>query len=204
MEMTANEMAQWQAHHQTPVIFNHHKPIEVNATTINIVDLNDVKSTPDSIKNRERILILTPLRDAASHLFKHFQLLVQLTYPHELIDLAFLVGDSTDDTLAVLSAELDRIQNSPDPKMGGPFHSVSIIKKDFGISYSMDVETRHLFENQGPRRMAIAKARNYLLYAALKPEHSWVYWRDVDVVEHPAKILEDFTSHDKDIIVPSM
>lgn len=203
MELSPNEMARWSAHQQTPVIFNHHEPIEINSSTINVVDLNDVRTSRDAAKNKERILILTPLRDAAEHLFKHFQLLVQLTYPHELIDLGFLVSDSTDDTLAVLAKELDRIQNSPDPKMGGPFHSVSIIKKDFGVKESMDVETRHSFEFQGPRRMAIAKARNYLLTAALKPEHSWVYWRDVDVVEHPAKILEDFTQHDKDIIVPS-
>lgn len=204
MELTPNEIARWHAHQQTPVIFNQHKPIEINATSITMVDLNAVSSSRDAAKNRERILILTPLRDAAVHLYKHFELLMQLSYPHDLIDLGFLVSDSTDDTLAILAKELDRIQNSPDPKTGGPFNSVMVIKKDFGINESMDVEVRHSFEFQGPRRKSIAKARNFLLTAALKPEHSWVYWRDVDVVEHPARILEDFTAHDKDIVVPNI
>ena len=49
----------------------------------------------------------------------------------------------------------------------------------------------------------MGRARNYLLSVAMKPEHSWVYWRDVDIVESPKRILEDFIGHDKDIIVPS-
>jgi len=49
----------------------------------------------------------------------------------------------------------------------------------------------------------MGKARNYLLSAALKPEHSWVYWRDVDIVDSPKTIIEDFVAHDKDILVPS-
>lgn len=50
----------------------------------------------------------------------------------------------------------------------------------------------------------MGRARNYLLYTALKPDHSWVYWRDVDIKESPKKIIEDFIAHDKDILVPSM
>jgi hypothetical protein len=49
----------------------------------------------------------------------------------------------------------------------------------------------------------MGKARNFLLSAALKPEHSWVYWRDVDIVDSPAEIIEDFANHDRDILVPS-
>jgi len=141
------------------------------------------------------------LRDAASYLPKYFDLLVDLTYPHHLIDLAFLVSDSTDDTLAVLSSELDRIQRQTD---GVAFNDVLILEKDFGVTASQDVEDRHAFSFQAPRRKAMARARNYLLTAALKPEHSWVYWRDSDIVESPATILEDFISHNKDIIVPNI
>ena len=118
-----------------------------------------------------------------------------------MIDLGFLVGDSTDDTLAVLSSELDRVQKRTDKI---PFHSALIVQKNFGNVVGQDVEARHGFEAQGPRRKAIARARNYLLYTALKAEHSWVYWRDVDMVDSPSKILEDFMDHDKDILVPSM
>ncbi|KAI5857189.1 Anp1-domain-containing protein [Tricharina praecox] len=204
LEISQNEHAKWHMHHQTPVLFNHHKPIEVNASTIQYIDLNKVSSTTDAIKNKERILILTPLRDAAYYLPKHFELVAQLTYPHELIDLAFLVSDSTDDTLAVLAAELDRVQNQPDPKLGGPFHSVTIVQKDYGVAESQDVTVRHSFEFQGPRRKAMGMARNFLLSATLTAEHSWVYWRDVDIVENPKSIIEDFIKHDKDILVPNI
>ena len=198
--MTINEMVSWNRHLQTPILFNHHEPYEINATTIHRVDLNPIHSTTHAISNQERVLILTPLRDAARYLIKYFDLLSDLTYPHDLIDLAFLVGDSTDDTLAVLSAELNRIQQRTDKI---PFHSALIVEKDFGNILKMDVEERHGFAAQGPRRKAIGRARNYLLYSALKPEHSWVYWRDVDIVDSPRKILEDFMAHDKDVLVPS-
>ena len=102
----------------------------------------------------------------------------------------------------MLASELNRIQSRTDKI---PFHSATIVQKDFGqTDLSMDVESRHGFRAQGPRRKAIGRARNYLLYAALKPEHAWVYWRDVDIVDSPKKILEDFMAHDRDVIVPSM
>lgn len=187
---------------QTPVLFNHHEPYVVNSSTISNIDLNPIVSTARAVSNQERVLILTPLRDAAPYLGKYFDLLSDLTYPHDLIDLAFLVGDSTDETLAVLASELNRIQSRTDKI---PFHSATIVQKDFGqTDLSMNVESRHGFAAQGPRRKAIGRARNYLLYAALKPEHAWVYWRDVDIVDSPKKILEDFMAHDRDVIVPSM
>jgi mannan polymerase II complex ANP1 subunit len=54
------------------------------------------------------------------------------------------------------------------------------------------------------RRKSMAQARNWLLSAALRPTHSWVYWRDVDVETAPFTILEDLMRHNKDVIVPSM
>ncbi|PNY21678.1 Mannan polymerase II complex ANP1 subunit [Tolypocladium capitatum] len=201
IDMSQNEYARWNAHMQTPVIFNHHAPLKVDSTSIKHVDLNPVKSTRKALVNEEKILILTPLKDAAPHLSKYFELLAELTYPHHLIDLAFLVSDSKDNTLAVLSSELDRIQKRPDQI---PFRSAMVIEKDFGFHLSQDVEQRHSFEAQGPRRKAMGRARNYLLSAALKPEHSWVYWRDVDIGDSPKKILEDFIAHDKDILVPNI
>lgn len=200
MEMTINEQVAWNKHLQTPVLFNHHAPIEVNSSTINHVDLNPIKSSKKALQNEERILILTPLKDAAPYLSKYFELLAELTYPHHLIDIAFLVGDSADDTMAVLAMELDRIQKRPDTI---PFRSAMVVEKDFGFHLSQSVEDRHGFEAQGPRRKAMGRARNYLLATALKPDHSWVYWRDVDIVDSPKKIIEDFIAHDRDILVPS-
>lgn len=202
MEMSINEMVEWSAHAQTPVLFNRHEPYEVNSTSITDLDLNPIKSTSKAALNHERVLILTPLRDAAPYLAKYFDLLYKLSYPHELIDLAFLVGDCKDDTLANLASELDRIQNHAEEKVR--FRSATVIQKDFGADVEMSVAERHSFAAQGPRRKAIARARNYLLYSALKADHSWVYWRDVDITDCPERILEDFMAHDKDILVPSM
>ena len=149
----------------------------------------------------DRVLILTPLRDAAAHLDIHFQLLLNLTYPHQHIDLAFLVGDCKDDTLSVLHDQLDRLQDEDNPLR---FKSAMVVKKDFGDSLGQSVEERHSFKAQGTRRRMIGRSRNYLLYAAMKPVHDWIYWRDVDIVENPPTILEDFMKHDKDVLVPSM
>jgi hypothetical protein len=201
MEMTANEHQSWTSHLKTPVIFNSHAPLEVNSSTIQRVDLNPIKSTIKALKNEERVLILTPLKDASRFLSKYFELVSKLTYPHHLIDLAFLVSDTTDDTIAVLAAELDRIQKGPD---GLPFRSATVVEKDFGFMLSQDVKDRHGYAAQAPRRKALARARNYLLYTALKPDHSWVYWRDADIVENPETIIEDFIAHDRDVLVPSM
>lgn len=200
--MSPNEVMEWTAHLQTPVLFNHHEPLIVNESTITRVDLNPVISTPKAAANNERVLILTPLRHAAAYLPKYFDLLSELTYPHRLIDLGFLVSDSTDDTLAVLAAELQRIQKQSDT-LSEPFHSALIIEKDFGAMVAQNVEDRHSFSIQASRRKLMARARNYLLSAALKPNHSWVYWRDVDIVDSPKKIIEDFVAHNRDIIVPS-
>jgi Anp1 len=198
--MTANEYSDWHGL-QSPIIFNHHEPIEVNTSSISHVDLDKIHSTRKAVANSERVLILTPLRDASPYLMKYFELLAQLSYPHDLIDVAFLVGDTYDTTMSDLVAELERLQKRSD---NIPFHSVTIVEKNFGSSTSQEVEDRHGFAAQGPRRKAIGRARNYLLYSALKPEHSWVYWRDVDIVDSPRPIIEDMIAHDTDVIVPNI
>ena len=78
-----------------------------------------------------------------------------------------------------------------------------IIQQDLGDTTGQNVEERHKFRAQAARRMNIGRARNYLLYNAIRPAHEWVYWRDVDIVENPSSVLEDFMKHDKDILVPS-
>jgi cellulose synthase/poly-beta-1,6-N-acetylglucosamine synthase-like glycosyltransferase len=191
----------WHSLSTTPVLYNHHEPVEVTNETISEVDLNPIMSTTSAVKNNERVLILTPLRDASPYLEQYFDLLSQLTYPHHLIDLAFLVGDTKDDTVGILAAELERVQKNPNEDI--PFHNALIVKKDFGAHESMSVEDRHSFKAQAARRKSLGRARNYLLSVAMKPEHSWVYWRDVDIKDSPSKIIEDFIAHDRDVLVPS-
>jgi hypothetical protein len=94
---------------------------------------------------------------------------VALTYRDELIDLGFLISDTSDETQSILSTELENIQSGPNP-----FRSVEIFQEDFEVDFdNLNVEDRHGFEIQGPRRKAMTRACNYLLTFALKPDHSW-------------------------------
>ena len=174
---------------------------EFNIETVRYYDLSNVGGTARGWEREERILLCAPLRDAAPHLPMFFSHLKNLSYPHNLIDLAFLVGDSKDSTTEVLSDLLSNLQGTPNPK--DAFGEISVIEKDFGQVVNQDVESRHGFAAQAGRRKSMAQARNWLLSAALRPTHSWVYWRDVDVETAPPTILEDLMRHNKDIIVPS-
>ena len=174
----------------------------VQLETVRYYDLNDVQGTARGWEREERILVCAPLRDAESHLPMFFSHLRNFTYPHRLIDLAFLVSDSKDDTLPLLSKLLTELQEDDDPLQ--PYGEISIIEKDFGQKVNQDVESRHGFAAQASRRKLMAQARNWLLSSALRPTHSWVYWRDVDVETAPFTILEDLMRHNKDVIVPSM
>lgn len=169
--------------------------------TVRYYDLANVAGTSRGWEREERILLCAPLRDAAPHLPMFFSHLRNLTYPHNLIDLAFLVGDSKDNTLPLLSDLLAELQAQENPKLA--FGEISVIEKDFGQTVTQDVESRHGFAAQASRRKSMAQARNWLLSAALRPTHSWVYWRDVDVETAPFTILEDLMRHNKDVIVPS-
>jgi len=169
--------------------------------TVRYYDLSNVQGTARGWEREERILLCAPLRDASPHLDMFFSHLKNLTYPHNLIDLAFLVGDSKDNTIEKLNQKLLEVQANPDPKQ--QFGEISILEKDFGQKVNQDVESRHGFAAQAGRRKSMAQARNWLLSAALRPTHSWVYWRDVDVETAPFTILEDLMRHNKDIIVPS-
>ena len=155
---------------------------------------------PDQKVKEDRVLILTPLKDASMHLAHHFTLLSNLTYPHHLIDLGFVVGDSTDNTRSVLDAQIAKVE---DGKRGEAFNSCTIVLKDLGNARSQNVDVRHGFGAQVERRKELAIVRNTLLQKTLRPEHDWVYWRDVDIAESPRTILEDFIAHQKDVLVPS-
>ncbi|KAL8699181.1 MAG: hypothetical protein Q9224_001530 [Gallowayella concinna] len=175
---------------------------DIQLETVRYYDLTNHGGTARGWEKEERVLLCAPLRDAESHLPMFFAHLRNFTYPHHLIDLAFLVSDSKDRTLPLLSQMLNELQNDPDPKQ--PYGEISILEKDFGQKVNQDVESRHGFAAQASRRKLMAQARNWLLSAALRPTHSWVYWRDVDVETAPFTILEDLMRHNKDVIVPNV
>ncbi|KAH3670698.1 hypothetical protein OGAPHI_001213 [Ogataea philodendri] len=165
-------------------------------------DLKDYMGHSDGWYRGDQILICVPLRDAADHLPMFFGHLRNMTYPHALMDLAFLVSDSSDDTMGTLKQHLEELQADKDPNMH--FGQIEIYEKDFGQVIGQGFSDRHGFAAQGPRRQMMARARNWLSSVALKPYHSWVYWRDVDVETVAPTIIEDLMHHDKEVIVPNV
>ncbi|CEP61319.1 Van1p LALA0_S03e00210g [Lachancea lanzarotensis] len=218
-------------------------------STVQKYNLEAFRGSPNGVKNREHVLLLVPLRNAERVLPLMFKNLMNLTYPHELIDLAFLVSDSTEDdnTLTALidysqemqsgslSEQLAETENKADSEMKGtrdlflkymrpsylemvknaysppfhdnydkPFRSVQIFQKDFGQAIGQGFSDRHAVKNQGIRRKLMGRARNWLTANALKPYHSWVYWRDADVELCPGSVIQDLMAIDYDVAVPNV
>ncbi|CCH42241.1 Mannan polymerase II complex ANP1 subunit [Wickerhamomyces ciferrii] len=174
----------------------------MNDIGVEFYDLADYRSTGTGWQNQERVLFLVPLRDASAHLPMFFGHMKNLTYPHNLIDLAFLISDTSDSTIPDLKRHLKEIQADSD--ISKRFGRIDIYEKNFGQIVGQSFSDRHGFAAQGPRRKLMAIARNWLLTTALRPDHSWVYWRDADVETVPATIIEDLMHHDKDVIVPNI
>jgi mannan polymerase II complex ANP1 subunit len=173
-----------------------------NTPSVEYYDLKNYEGLADGWQHEERVLFCVPLRDAATHLPMFFSHMRNLTYPHHLIDLSFLVSDSSDDTMKVLVEHLKEIQNGKDQSL--KFGTIEIFEKDFGQSIGQGFSDRHGFEAQGPRRKLMARARNWLWTVSIKPYHSWIYWRDADVETVPPTIIEDLMHHGKDVIVPNV
>jgi hypothetical protein len=138
------------------------------------------------------VLILTPMKSARPHLSGYFAGLEALTFPHARLSLGILEGDSADDTFS----ELGRLI----PVACRGFSSKTLLKKDFGAVIPPGV-SRHEPVYQAARRAALARARNHLLFRALR-DQDWVLWLDVDVVEYPPDILEQLIALDLDIVHP--
>ena len=186
----------------TTRLFKPYTPNFKGVAGVEFYDLRNYNSNKNGWQQGDRILFCVPLRDAAEHLPMFFGHLNAMTYPHNLIDLSFLVSDSKDDTMGVLLKQLQEIQLQKDRSKR--FGNIEIYEKDFGQVIGQSFSDRHGFAAQGPRRKLMAKARNWLGTVALKPYHSWVYWRDVDVETIPQTIMEDLMHHDKDVIVPNV
>lgn len=173
-----------------------------NVPGVEYYDLRNYQGDRDGWQRGNRILFLVPLRDAAQHLPRFFGHMSELSYPHNLIDMSFLVSDSSDDTMGELLHHLQIAQSQKDRNKR--FGNIEIFEKDFGQAIGQSFSDRHGFAAQGPRRKLMARARNWLGSVALKPYHSWVYWRDVDVEIAPISIMEDLMHHDRDVIVPNV
>lgn len=161
--------------------------------------LNSITTTADPVRQRETVLILTPL----SRFYpEYFENLLKLTYPHELISIGFIIPKDQNGNEATrkLQEVVAKTQQGPEAKR---FASITILRQDFGSSVSTLESERHKMENQRVRRAAMAKARNSLLFTTLGPTTSWVLWLDSDITETPPTLIQDLARHDKPIIVPN-
>ncbi|CUS21405.1 LAQU0S03e01860g1_1 [Lachancea quebecensis] len=184
------------------IVFKAYVPSFEKVPNVQYYDLRNYQGHADGWQRADRVLFTVPLRDAAEHLPMFFDHMDRISYPHNLIDLSFLVSDSSDDTMGVLLEYLQKAQSKPDRTQR--FGNIEIYEKDFGQAIGQSFSDRHGFAAQGPRRKLMGRARNWLGSVALKPYHSWVYWRDVDVETIPPTILEDLMHHDRDVIVPNV
>ena len=139
-----------------------------------------------------RVLILTPIKDAAAFLDDYCGRLRTLSYPHDHISLGFLESDSEDDTYPLIVEKL--------PELERTFRRARAWKHDFDYRIPPDVP-RWEYTIQGQRRSVLAKSRNHLLFHALDDE-DWVMWLDVDVIEYPPDLLERLLATGRDIVQP--
>jgi hypothetical protein len=139
-----------------------------------------------------KVLVLTPLKDAAKFLDGYFDRLARLTHPADRLSLGLLEGDSSDSTFA----DVERLL----PALRQRYRRVGLWRKDFGLRIAPG-QHRWAIALQVPRRVVLAKCRNRLLFHALDDEE-WVLWLDVDVIEYPADIIERLLGYGKDILQP--
>jgi Anp1 len=139
------------------------------------------------------VLILTPMKSASRFLDSYFSGLETLTHPRSSLSLGILEGDSSDGTFTELQHRLD--------KACPGFRRKLLVKKDFGFVIPEGVPRYHaVYQEQ--RRAVLARARNHLLFSALRDE-DWVLWLDADVVEYPADIVEQLLARNRDIVHPN-
>jgi GT2 family glycosyltransferase len=140
----------------------------------------------------QRVLILTPVKNAKPYLDGYFQRLKALTYSHQHLSLALLESDSDDGTFEQLQKTIKNIE--------GVLSSVKLFKRDFEFKMPACIP-RWETALQQARRCILARSRNQLLFRALEDE-DWVLWLDVDVVEYPVDLIEQLLSYNLDILHP--
>ena len=162
--------------------------------------LNNLTASAHPIEKQERVLILTPL---ARFYQEYWDNLLQLTYPHELISLGFIIPKTAEGNTATtaLQEAISVTQFGPDEQR---FQSITILRQDFQPPIaSQDEAERHKMANQKDRRASMSRARNSLLFTTIGPTTSWVLWLDGDIVETPPTLVQDMASFDKPILIPN-
>lgn len=138
------------------------------------------------------VVILTPIKDCASHLPAYVERIEALRYPAEALSIGLLESDSTDATWPLAQSLVERLERR--------CHRVSLVKRDFGFNMPAQVP-RWMPAYQQARRTTLARARNHLLFAALRDE-TWVLWLDVDVIRFQPDLIQQLLATGREIIQP--
>lgn len=141
----------------------------------------------------EKVIVLTPVKDAERFVEDYFAGIFRLTYPPNLLSIAFLESDSRDRTYSELDGRLADLR--------ARYRRAELWKKDFGFYIPPEVP-RYAYDIQVERRIALARSRNHLLFRALDDE-DWVLWLDVDVVEYPPDVIERLLATGREIVHPN-
>ena len=136
------------------------------------------------------VLVLTPVRDAARHLPAYRTMLEGLAYPKGRLSLAWLEGDSSDDTPELLESWL--------PELDRSFSRADLIRHSEALILA---GSRWEVSDQFTRRRALARLRNRLLQAALR-DQDWILWIDADVLDCPPDTLLRLLDSGRDIVTP--
>ena len=139
-----------------------------------------------------KVLVLTPVKDAARHIERYVELLEGLTYPRSLLSVGLLESDSEDGTFEQLLKSRSRLELR--------CRQVHISRRDFGFRIPAGVP-RWAPAYQLARRSVLARSRNHLLFRALEDE-DWVLWVDADLIRFPADIVERLLAASRDIVQP--
>lgn len=138
------------------------------------------------------VLVLTPIKNASKFLESYFAGLARLTYPPASLSLGLLESDSDDGTFARFEERLRLVRDD--------YADARIWHRNFGFRIPLGIPRwTHAF--QLPRRKVLAKARNHLLFRALR-DQDWVLWLDVDVIEYPPDLIERLLATERDIVHP--
>ncbi|OWB60832.1 hypothetical protein B5S29_g1715 [[Candida] boidinii] len=79
------------------ISIKHEQEEDLQDYNVEFYDLNDFQGTPNGLANEERILLCIPLRNAQKVLPLMFRNMMNMTYSHSLVDIAFLVSDCSED-----------------------------------------------------------------------------------------------------------
>lgn len=113
-------------------------------TDLQTYDLTSASNTSINI-NDLHVLILTPLRNAASTLPTFFNLINNLDHPKENTSLGFLLGDEEDETGKLM------VEWSRKEKEKGTYRRLMLLRKDYGM-LSPGGSARHNIWVQSQRR----------------------------------------------------